>query len=184
MQENYVIIHGSFGSPFDNWFPWLARELKAQNKSALVPDFPIGADLQTYDNWKNLLKYYCDLGYINETTTLIGHSIASIFIVKFLIESKIKVKKIILVAGFNNYSGPIPEIDYVNKTFFTNNISKIKNYCKEIVCAYSENDPYITIEVLEQFAQEISTKTIVIPEGGHFNTDSDYNEFNEILEEV
>lgn len=23
MQENYFIIHGSFGSPFGNWFSWL-----------------------------------------------------------------------------------------------------------------------------------------------------------------
>ena len=27
MKNNYLIIHGSFGSPFVNWIPWLRKEL-------------------------------------------------------------------------------------------------------------------------------------------------------------
>ncbi len=26
--ENYIIIHGSFGSKDGNWFPWLKEKLK------------------------------------------------------------------------------------------------------------------------------------------------------------
>jgi len=44
-----------------------------------------------------------ELGLINENTVIIGHSIAPIFISKFLTENKIKVKKLIFVFGFNNY---------------------------------------------------------------------------------
>ena len=28
MKSNYFIIHGSFGSPFVNWVPWLRKELE------------------------------------------------------------------------------------------------------------------------------------------------------------
>lgn len=31
MNSNYFIIHGSFGSPFVNWFPYLRKELKRKN---------------------------------------------------------------------------------------------------------------------------------------------------------
>ena len=109
--ENYFIIHGSFGSPFGNWFSWLQDFIATDSKQVYVPDFPIGVGYQNYENWSKLLKYYLDLGLINESTTIIGHSIAPIFISKFLVENKVKVKKLIFVCGFNNYLGINEEYD-------------------------------------------------------------------------
>ena len=70
--ENYFIIHGSFGSPFGNWFSWLQNFIATEGKQVYVPDFPIGVGYQNYENWSKLLKYYLDLGLINENTTIIG----------------------------------------------------------------------------------------------------------------
>ena len=42
MKENYFIIHGSFGSPFSNWFGWLHGFLEDDRKEVYVPDFPSG----------------------------------------------------------------------------------------------------------------------------------------------
>ena len=50
---NYILIHGSFGSPFVNWFPYLRKELESQEKIVYTPDFPTGVGYQTYKNWKN-----------------------------------------------------------------------------------------------------------------------------------
>ena len=91
--ENYFIIHGSFSSPYANWFSWLHDFLEEEGKQVYAPDFPIGVGYQNYDNWSRLLKCYLDLGLINENTTIIGHSSAPAFISKFLTENKIKVKK-------------------------------------------------------------------------------------------
>lgn len=33
--ENYFIIHGSFGSPFGNWFSWLHDFIKDETNSTL-----------------------------------------------------------------------------------------------------------------------------------------------------
>ena len=93
MNENYFIIHGSFGSPFGNWFSWLQDFISSDGKQVYVPQFPIGVGYQNYENWSKLLKYYLDLGLVNENTTIIAHSIAPVFISKFLTENKIKVKK-------------------------------------------------------------------------------------------
>ena len=71
-----------------------------------------------------MLKYYLDLGLTNENTTIIGHSIAPIFISKFLVENKVKVKKLIFVCGFNNYLGINEEYDnekFTNKNGNFNN---------------------------------------------------------------
>ncbi len=42
MKSNYIIVHGSFGSPFVNWFPWLRNELENRNLEVYTPDFPTG----------------------------------------------------------------------------------------------------------------------------------------------
>ena len=91
--ENYFIIHGSFGTPYSNWIGWLFDFISSDGKEVYVPHFPIGVGKQNYENWSKLLKYYVDLGLITENTIIIGHSIAPVFISKFLIENKIKIKK-------------------------------------------------------------------------------------------
>ena len=180
--ENYFIIHGSFGSPFGNWFSWLHDFISSDRKQVYVPQFPIGVGYQNYDNWSNLLKYYLDLGLIKENTTIIGHSIAPVFISKFLTENKVKVKKLVFVCGFNNYLGINEEYDNVNKTMYFDNLEEIKQYAEEIICFYSKNDPYVRYEAEKEFADSIATKQIVIDEGGHLNSESGYAEFKELLE--
>ena len=99
--ENYFIVHGSFGSPYSNWFGFLYDFIASDKKQVYVPQFPVGVGYQNYENWSKLLKYYLDLNIINENTTIIAHSIAPVFISKFLVENNIKVKKLIFVCGFN-----------------------------------------------------------------------------------
>lgn len=63
-------------------------------------------------------------------------------------------------------------------------ISNINKYVDKIICIYGDNDPYIPQEVLHDFAQSINAKEIIIPNGGHLNTDAGYTSFEEILKEV
>ena len=39
-KSRVVIIHGSYGKPEENWFPWLAEEVRKLGHSATVPTFP------------------------------------------------------------------------------------------------------------------------------------------------
>ena len=168
--ENYFIIHGSFSSPYSNWIGWLHDFIEDNGKQVYVPDFPIGIGYQNYENWSKLLKYYLDLRLINENTTIIGHSIAPVFIAKFLIQNKVKVKKLIFVCGFNNYLGINKEYDTVNKSMYLDNLENVKQYAKEIVCFYSNNDPYVKYEVEKDFADKIATKQVFIPNAGHIES--------------
>lgn len=182
--ENYFIIHGSFGSPFGNWFSWLHDFIESEGKQVYVPDFPVGVGYQNYENWSKLLKYYLDLGLINENTIIIGHSIAPVFISKFLVENKVKVKKLIFVCGFNNYLGIDKDFDAVNEPMFIDNIEDVKKYCDDIVCYYSDNDPYVKFEVEKDFADKITNKQYIIKNGGHINSETGYTKFEEILKEI
>ena len=179
--ENYFIIHGSFSSPYSNWIGWLHEFIEDEGKQVYVPDFPIGVGYQNYENWSKLLKYYLDLGLINENTTIIGHSIAPVFISKFLVENKVKAKKLIFVCGFNNYLGLNEEYDAVNKSMYFDNLEDVKKYANEIICFYSDNDPYVRYETEKDFADKIATEQVFISNAGHINSESGYDTFEDIV---
>lgn len=178
--DNYIILHGSAGSCEGNWFPWLKKKILDKNFKVDVPQMPIGIGNQNYFNWEREFNKLL----INENTTIIAHSIAPIFVCKYLITNKIKVKKLIFVCGFNNYLGINEEYDAVNKPMFIDNYKDVTNYCNDIVCYYSDNDPYLPFEVEKQFADDISNKQFVIFGGGHINSESGYTSFEKILEEI
>ena len=181
MNNNYIIVHGSFSSPFSNWIPWLRKELEKDNLEVYTPDFPTGVGFQNYNNWEKLLNTYVDSGIINENTVIYAHSIAPVFICKFLVNNKIRVKRLIFVCGFNNYLGIDEEYDLVNKSMYFDNLEDIKKYCNEIICYYSDNDPYVAYEAEKKFADKIATKQYCIHNGGHLNSESNYDEFKELL---
>lgn len=63
--NNYIIIHGSFGSKDGNWFPWLKQELEQQNKKVEVPQMPVGVGNQNFEKWSNvLIDYYHNTSHI------------------------------------------------------------------------------------------------------------------------
>lgn len=100
MINHYFIIHGSYGNPYKNWIPWLYKRITKRKNKCIVPHFPspIG---QNFTTWSNILTQYKNSGYINENTVMITHSLGGIYVVKFLKENNIKIKKLITVAGFN-----------------------------------------------------------------------------------
>lgn len=180
MSENYVIIHGSFGSKDGNWFPWLKGELEQKGKQVVVPQMPIGVGNQNFENWSSILNGLT----INENTIIIAHSIAPIFVCKYLIINKIKVKKLIFVCGFNNYFGIDSDFDAVNEPMFMGNFTDVKKYCSDIVCYYSDNDPYVKYDVEKDFADNLTNKQYIIKNGGHINSEIGYTKFEEILKEI
>ncbi len=184
MKSNYLLVHGSFGNPFSNWIPYLREIIESYGNDVYTPDFPTGVGFQNYENWSKLLNVYVEAGLINENTVIYAHSIAPIFICKFLVENKLKVKRLIFVCGFNNYLGINEEYDTVNKSMYFDNLGDIKNYCDDIVCFYSDNDPYVKYEIEKEFADSIANEAIMIHNGGHLNSESGYDEFEELLEYI
>lgn len=178
--SNYIIIHGSFGSNEGNWFPWLKEQLENDNQKVDVPQMPVGVGNQNFESWSKVL----DGLEVNENTTIIAHSIAPVFVCKYLIMNKINVKKLIFVCGFNNYLGIDSEFDSVNKSMFIDNYFDVKKYCNNIICFYSDNDPYVTFKVEKEFAVNVANEQYVIKSGGHINSESGYTKFEEILKEI
>lgn len=175
--ENYIILHGSFGSKDGNWFPWLKKELEFNNKNVSVPQFPVGVGNQNFESWSKEFEKL----EINENTIIIAHSSAPVFVCKYLILNKIKVKKLVFVCGFNNYLGINEEYDTVNKPMYIDNVEDIKKYCSDITCFYSDNDPYVAFDAEKDFADTLTNRQYIIKNAGHINSESGYDKFYDIL---
>lgn len=65
---------------------------------------------------------------------------------------------------------------------YLENLFDVKNYCKEIICFYSDNDPYVNYDAEKSFADAVTENQIMISGGGHLNAESGYQEFKELLE--
>ena len=178
--QRYIILHWSFWSCDGNWFPRLKKYMENKNINVIVPQMPIGVGNQNFENWSNEL----DKLDINDNTTIIAHSIAPVFVCKYLIEKKIKVKKLIFVCGFNNYLGINEEYDSVNEPMYLDNLEDIKKYCNDIVCYYSDNDPYVPFKFEKEFADNIANNQYIIKNWWHINSESGFFEFRDILKEL
>ena len=168
-------LHGSFGSPFENWFPWLASTLSERGHRVLVPHFP-DRELQNLSNWKTILDSYTK--FLSQDLLVYAHSSAPAFIVDYCVDRNRSLKKAIFVVPFYGLIG-IDEFDNVNKTFFVDKqyLVKFKDLCKDIVCIYSNDDPYVPQSMSEEFATATGAKTHVILGGKHLNANSGFSVF-------
>ena len=153
MEQNYFIIHGSYGNPYKNWIPSLKSQLSKRKLNCIVPSF----------------------------TT---HSLGGIFIAKFLIEHGIKIKKLITVAGFNNIQ--FDEDNSLYDSFYMEDkeLKQTCELCNEVICFYSNNDPYVPMDKAELFTETVKGKKVLINNAGHFNEKYGYKEFREIMEYI
>lgn len=177
-----VIIHGSYGSPEENWFPWLAAEIEALGKKALVPRLPT-PEGQNLTNW--LEEFASQVGPLNENMILVGHSLAPGFILNLLERSESSVRGTFLVSGFLGRLG-IDEFDPINETFVCREFDwdTVRQNGGEIRVYNSDNDPYVPLEKGEELAAKLGVELRVIHNGGHINTGSGFREFPQLLEDI
>lgn len=178
---DYVIIHGSYGSPFENWFPWLYEELTKRGKAVLVPQMPCGENIQNYENWSKVLDAYEHL--MDENTVFIGHSLSPAFIVDYLIKNDMSAKQLVFAAPFYGMID-IPEFDAVNAPFFIENIERAKTIAADKICFISKTDPYVPNSLSIDFANKIGARVEMVDNAGHFNNAAGYAKFTQLLNAI
>lgn len=190
------IIHGSFGHPNGNWFPWLKKQLDSIGHEVYVPEFPIEdyekfsrcvgkgkvneSKVQNLSNWLETFKHF--MKKVDEDTIFVAHSLGPAFVLRVLESIDVEVRACIFVSGFIGTLGN-PIFDAVNKSFFTEPFDwkRIKQNCKMFHVIASDNDPYVPFRLLESFAKELNTTLMMIKGGEHLNEEAGYKEFPEIL---
>ena len=171
---NVFLVHGSFGKPFENWFPWIESELSNLGICCNIPTFPT-PEHQDYLDWERLMDYYCELGVVNNETVLVGHSCGSVFLVHYLITHAIHVKGLICVSGYNRFISGNELMDRLNQSFYIEQESfSMLPFSDRVISLYGDDDPNIPQEVLRSFAIAIGGEVQCIPSAGHFNASAGF----------
>lgn len=181
---NILIVHGAYGPPGENWFPYLKSELEKLGHTVFIPQFPTPKG-QNLENWLNVMKNYEQ--FLNKDAIVIGHSIGPAFLLTVL--EKNKAKAAFFVAGFiGGFTGKWADakFDEINKTLAEKSFDwkKIKQNCKRFYLFYSDNDPYVPKEKVLELGRYLESKPILVKSAGHFNETAGYTKFNLLLEKI
>jgi predicted alpha/beta hydrolase family esterase/8-oxo-dGTP pyrophosphatase MutT (NUDIX family) len=177
-----LIIHGAYGNPDENWFPWLKKELESLDYNVLVPNFPTPEN-QSLNAWMEVVEPY--LSKLDKESVLVGHSIGAVFLLSILEKLEHPAATALFVSGFLHDLGD-KNFDTINNSFYNKELDweKIRNTARYIAVLHGDNDPYVPKSEAHNLAEKLDVQAAIIPEGGHLNADAGYVAFPELLEKA
>lgn len=177
-----VIIHGSYGSPTENWFPWLAAQVRGRGHHVIVPSFPT-PEGQSPTSWRK--EFEAQVSRVNSNTILVGHSLGVAFILDVLERSKKPVAGTFLASGFLGELGNA-QFDDVNRTFVCRdfNWEKICLSMGKAFVYHGDNDPYVPISKCSELSLKLNIVPNIIARGGHLNAEAGYMEFFQLWSDL
>jgi predicted alpha/beta hydrolase family esterase len=177
-----IIIHGSFGSPTENWFPWLKQRVVEAGQTAFVPTFPT-PEQQSLENWRTVFEQ--QVGTISRDCLLVGHSLGVAFIFDLLERSIDPVRASFFVSGFVGELGD-PQFDNVNRSFVCRDFDwkKIRSNMGKAFLYHGDTDPYVPLEKCKELSKRLQVKPNLIKNGGHLNAAAGYETFDALWSDL
>jgi predicted alpha/beta hydrolase family esterase len=179
---NVIIVHGTYGHPGENWFPWLKSELEKEKHSVFVPKFPTPEN-QTLRNW--IKEFEKHKQHLNKDSIVIGHSLGTPFLLTVIENLDEPITAAFFVSGNTGLLGN-PKLDKLNQSFVDKKFDwkKIKKNCLKFYVFHSDNDPYVPLKKAEDLAKNLGVKVILVKNAGHFNEKAGYTKFELLLEKI
>lgn len=180
--ENIIILHGCPMSEETvlpknkRWMNWLEGKLKERGYNAVAPDLPTPW-APKYQEWKKTIEQYP----VTENTMIIAHSCSCAFIVQWLLETKKKVKKLILVAP-----AKIPEkADDKRNVLYDFDLPENASHIADERVIFISNDFPHHLKSFEMYKESLKPRVIRLENKVHFLFIwTKTNEFPELLQEV
>lgn len=181
-QKLVVIVHGTYGYPQENWFPWLADKVRSMGHRALVPMLPTPRN-QSLESWRTAFE--SQVGTLTPNMILVGHSLGPAFIFHLLQASRNAVTATFLVSAFVGQLGN-DEFDRLNKSFFVSDFdwTSIKRNGGKVYFYHGDDDPYVALDSCRAIARMLDAPLKVIPGGGHLNTAAGFGQFEMLLADL
>ncbi|MDP3992003.1 MAG: alpha/beta fold hydrolase [Candidatus Pacearchaeota archaeon] len=170
MKKAYI-IHGWGGSSSSEpWFQWLKKEVGKKGYTVSFFDMP-NTDNPKIEEWVGYLEN--KIKNVDEKTYFIGHSIGCQTILRFL-EKLHKHKKVggcVFVAPWFNLINQEPEELKIAHPWTNTKIdfSRILDHCSNFLAIFSDNDPYVHLDEVKKFRENLGAKIIIKKNEEHFN---------------
>ena len=183
---NVLIIHGAYGHPKENWFPWLKTELDRMTCKTIVPQFPT-PEGQNLENWMRAFEPYRK--QLDKYSMVVGHSLGVPFLLSVIEGLEKPIKAAFFVSGF---VGPFtgkwadPELDEMNRTFTERefNWQRIRQNCAKFYVFHGEDDLLVPLQKAKELANNLGVAPLIVKYAGHFNEKSGYTRFDLLLEKM
>jgi predicted alpha/beta hydrolase family esterase len=178
LHRDVVIIHGTGGNPDENWFPWLATQVRGAGYRAEVPQFPTPDD-QNIPAWLEVLDG--STSPLGAETTLVGHSLGCALILRALERPAEAIEASVFVSGFVGELGN-PDFDPLNAPFFLEPFDweAIRRRAGRVLVFAGSDDPYVPLSKGSELAERLGAELTVVSAGGHLNTAAGYTEFPDL----
>ena len=176
-----MILHGAYGRPDSNWFPWLAGRVQTAGHEALLPRFPTPQD-QSLEAWLDAYGRQVDDAVPHSRTVLVAHSLGVAFALRLAARAGTAdpYRGAFLAAGFWGALG-LPDYDPINAPFFAPLAwEAVRAGCGAgIACYASDDDPYVPLRFSREVAKRLGAPLRIIPGGKHLNAENGMTTFPE-----
>lgn len=154
----------------------MADSLNEKGYSAISPDLPKSWEPK-YEHWKEEFEKYP----VTYNTLLIGHSCGAAFLVRWLLDTNKKVKKLILVAP-----AKIPETTTdTRKDLYNFKLPVDASHIADEIIIFTSNDFPHHLKSLELYKKALKPRVIRLQKKFHFlYFQMKTREFPELLSEV
>lgn len=183
--KRIFLVHGWGGSPEREWFPWLKAELEKNGLEVTAPFLP-DTEHPHIDTWVPALA--SAVGVSDEDTYFVGHSMGCQTIARYLdqLDSSVTVGGVVYVGGYFD-SLTLDENEEIGIWDEWRNapidLSRVRARAPKSVAIFSDDDPFVPLENVRRFEQELGSKIITEHGQGHFCGD-EYRELPVALESV
>lgn len=180
-----IIVHGCPSDPSEeitkeyvrHWIPWIKEKLVWYGIKTEVPLMPE----PWYPNYEAFKKEF-EKYKVTNNTVLIGHSCGCAFLVRWLGETKQKIKKLILVAPWKISD----KNEKIGKLFYEYPIDEtIKERVEKIIMFTADNEEEAGKKSLDIFRKALGGKIVELKGKGHYTLeDMGSEDFPELLKEI
>lgn len=177
-----IVIHGAYGYPNENWFPWLKVELEKLGFETAVPKFPT-PNGQEPGTWLSVLDGA--MPKFSGDTIMIGHSIGCALILRKLELLRQPIRAAFLVSGFLGRLDN-QRFDQLNRSFFSEPFDwkKIRRNCPAFFVYHGDDDPYVPVERGRELSGLLDAELRIVGGGGHINEASGFTRFDALLKDI
>lgn len=168
ISQAYFFVHGYTASSKADWYPTIVPELDRFKIDYIIPDLP-GVEYPKAKAW--LDKLHEVIAKTNKQLVLVGHSLGTRTILLYLEKYQPKVKRIFLIASFNNnVENAICNDGESYPDFFDHKIDvkKIRPLVEKFIVMHSKDDDSINYRQGVKIAQDLGAKLITFENRGHF----------------
>lgn len=163
-----IILHGTDGTPSDNWFPWLKAKLESEGYEVWVPQLP--------DSHTPNAAVYADFLFGHDwdmtDNIVIGHSSGAVEVLNLLMDQRCpRVKHAVFVGA---WAGGIPNGYEVDNKQFVNlfppdgfDFAAIRSHADKLLFLHGNDDPYCPLEQAQYLAEQLDASLTVMGGGHH-----------------